>query len=250
MIKNFLLIGLAVVSLTSQVAAQDILPRDNGIFKYHGSPRWRESESHPLRTVAYVMHPVGWVAREAVYRPFSYFAGSTEFTRSFFGFREPNDIREPLCFFDSDQVPDCRELAPYNSLMKPCEGENCGSKAAINEIVFPDVAFEFDKYTLNDLGKAKARDVAKQLASLPSVKVSVEGHADERGSDEYNMKLGKRRAESVIVELEELGIDKGRMSAISWGESRPLSAEKTEAGYAMNRRVEFRVVGETATASK
>lgn len=250
MFKNLLLAGLAVISMASQAAAQDTLPEDNGLFTYHESPRWRESESHPLRTVAYIGHPVGWIARELVYRPWSYFAGSTEFTRSFFGFREPNDTRQPLCFFDADKVPNCRDMAPYNSLVKPCDGDDCGAKQAINEIVFPDVAFDFDNSTLNDLGKAKAKDVSKQLASLPEVRVSVEGHADERGSEEYNMKLGQRRADSVVAELVELGIDKNRMSAMSWGESRPLSNEKTEAGYAMNRRVEFRVVGEGSAEKK
>jgi len=73
------------------VSAQDLLPADNGLASYHSSPRYRESESHPLRVAAYVLHPIGWLAREVVFRPFSYFASSTETTRSVFGYREPFD---------------------------------------------------------------------------------------------------------------------------------------------------------------
>ena len=248
--KKLVLIALAAIAFTGQAVAQDVLPRDNGIFRYYEAPRWRESESHPLRTVAYIGHPIGWVLREAIYRPFSYLASSTEFTRSFFGYREPNDIREPLCFFDSDKVPDCRTLAPYNSIGKECTGDGCGEKMnAINEVVFPDVAFDFDKSDLNELGKAKARDVSKLLASMPEVKVSIEGYTDNRGSEEYNMKLGQRRADSVAKELTELGIDKSRMTTVSYGESKPLYTEDADWAYAANRRVEFKVVGSAPMAA-
>ena len=64
--------------------AQDLLPADNGIYTYHESPRWRESEEHPLRLLAYSTHWMGWVMRESLFRPLSYFMSSSEFTRSFF----------------------------------------------------------------------------------------------------------------------------------------------------------------------
>src|SRR5437773_922107 len=71
------------------VLAQDQLPTDNGLATYHAAPRYRESESHPLRVLAYVVHPIGWVLREVIFRPLSYFASSTEVTRSVMGYREP-----------------------------------------------------------------------------------------------------------------------------------------------------------------
>ena len=79
--------GFAVFSFnTPQSAfAQDVLPADNGIYTYHTTPRYRDSESHPLRLLAYVVHPIGWVAREVFFRPLSYFASSTETTRSVMG---------------------------------------------------------------------------------------------------------------------------------------------------------------------
>ena len=69
--------------------AQDQLPRDNGLATYHVAPHYRPSESHPLRIVGYVVHPIGWVLREVLFRPFSYFASSSETRRSVLGYRDP-----------------------------------------------------------------------------------------------------------------------------------------------------------------
>ncbi|HQH26432.1 MAG TPA: hypothetical protein PLP17_03475, partial [Oligoflexia bacterium] len=148
---------LAVVEMPV-ASAQDLLPRDNGIWTYHKPPRWRETESHPLRILAYVVHPVGWVTREAVFRPFSYLVGSTEFTRSFFGFREPYDYRETECFSSSDAIPDCQSLPPLANIggrsgKAGAEPEDTGMLAGERQVFFPDVNFEFDKANLNDLGK-------------------------------------------------------------------------------------------------
>ncbi len=247
--KRVALLALTLVIAASSASAQDILPRDNGIFTYHTSPRWRESEAHPLRTVAYILHPVGWVLREALYRPFSAFAGSTPFTKSFFGFREPFDFREPLCFFDTEKIPDCRTLAPYNSIGRndPAPAVETGDTATLTgerQVYFPDIAFDFNKSSLNNLGKARVRQVASLLGSVPSLKVVVEGHADYIGSDEYNMKLGQRRAETVVKELTDLGIDTQRLSPVSFGEGKPLFTEEEDWARAANRRVQFSVAGE------
>lgn len=244
---------LLVTICASVAVAQDTLPNDNGIFDYHRSPRYRESESHPLRILAYVGHPIGWVLREAIFRPWSALAGSTEFTRSFFGFREPYDYRDPMCFNASEEIPDCHDMAPYNALIKVdggVEGDG-GSDTMVSErqIYFPDVAFDFDKASLNDLGKGRVRQISQLLASVPSLKVVVEGHADYKGSDEYNAKLGTSRAEAVIKELAELGIDPARMSPVSYGESRPIFTEEEDWARAVNRRVQFSVQGEQAAVS-
>ncbi|MCC6953234.1 MAG: OmpA family protein [Deltaproteobacteria bacterium] len=223
--------------------AQDVLPDDNGLWTYHQSPRWRESESHPLRVVAYVVHPIGWVLREGIFRPWSYVAGSTRFTRSFFGFREPADYRQPLCYHGSEEVPDCHSLAPYAST--PVEEEEEVEAVEEQKVVFPDVAFEFDKSSLNALGKARVRQVSQMLSSMPSVNVVVEGHADIVGTDEYNQKLGMRRAEAVVKELSDLGVDKARMSPVSHGEGRPIFTEDADWARAANRRVQFSVQGAT-----
>jgi peptidoglycan-associated lipoprotein len=238
-----------VLGAASSVSAQDVMIRDNGIFRYHESPRWRESESHPLRIVAYVLHPVGWTLREGIFRPLSYFAGSTEFTRSFFGFREPYDYRETECFSNSDAIPDCQQLPPYSNIGKSAkepEKTEEGVTGGERQVFFPDVNFDFNKATLNDLGKGRVRQISQLLASVPSLKVVVEGHCDFKGTDEYNMKLGEQRAQSVIKELTELGIDPGRLSPLSYGESKSIFTEETDWARAVNRRAQFSVQGAAA----
>ena len=236
-----LLVSCFVLGTAAYSSAQDLLPDDNGLVTYHKQPRWRESEAHPLRVAAYVVHPVGWLLREGIFRPFSYMMGSTRFTRSFFGFREPFDYRQPLCFSGADSIPDCHTLPPY-ATSTPAEPEKV-EPVVEQKVVFPSVAFEFDKSNLNALGKARVRQVAQLLASMPTVKVVVEGHTDIVGTDEYNQKLGMRRAQTVIKELTDLGIDGSRMSPVSYGESRPVFTEDTDWARAANRRVEFTVQG-------
>ena len=232
------------VCFSSISMAQEDLPRDNGIYDYHKAPNYRESESHPLRTLAYILHPIGWIFREGVYRPMSYGISSTPFTRSFFGYREPFDYREALCFGDTG-IPNCRQHPPFNSI-----GKNAGdgaensvtdssSKEAsfVQQVCFPDVAFQFDKSDLTALGKGRVRQIASLLASDPELKVTVEGHADPKGSEQYNQALGIKRSQKVRDELVELGIDPARLVTISMGESQPVFTEQDDWANAVNRRV-------------
>lgn len=240
-ISNFFRVGvLATVTLTAPlcVSAQEVLPNDNGLFTYHSAPRYRESESHPLRIVAYVFHPIGWVLREAIFRPISYFASSTETTRSVMGYREPYDYRQPECFSADDSVPDCRSIVPFNYDQGNSRSLGAGDERAV---YFPDVNFDFNSRKLNTLGTAKAHSVAQLLKSGRGVKVVLQGHTDFKGSDEYNMKLGMDRAEAVRKELVVSGIPADRLSTVTFGESQPLFAEKEDWARAANRRVETKV---------
>ncbi|MCB0346830.1 MAG: OmpA family protein [Bdellovibrionales bacterium] len=237
--------------LSMPAQAQDLLPEDNGIFTYHQSPEWRESESHPLRITAYVLHPVGWVFREAIFRPWSALVSSTKFTRSFFGYRYALDYREPDCFGVKDY--DCHKLPPMTQIggyAEPSDGMEGGEGDAVmnsgageRQVFFPDVNFEFDRAKLTDLGKGRVRQISQLLASVPSLNIVVEGHTDYMGTDEYNNSLGERRASAVMSELQELGIDPARMSTVSYGESRPIFAEEEDWARAVNRRVQFSVQG-------
>lgn len=246
-----------IVAMTGLASAQDIMPRDRNMDAKFKAPRYRDSETHPLRVVAYVLHPVGWLLREGIFRPLSSFTSSSSFTKDFFGYREPFDYRETFCFNNSDDVPDCHTLPPFNAISNatlitggiehpehPVSVE--GSKGMVESeqsVYFPDINFKFGKSTLSSLGKARARQAAKLLSSLPSLKIVVEGHTDNVGTDNYNMNLGIRRAESVIKELSELGVDPARMSPISYGEARPLFTEDEPWARAANRRVQFTVQG-------
>lgn len=256
-----LLLGLVSSSAAS---AQDLLPYDNGIFNYHQPPRYRPSESHPLRTLAYVLHPVGWVLREGFYRPFSAFAGSSTFTKSFFGYREPYDFRKGECY-EYTGTPDCRTVPPYSSIGNffptssvIIEGgepvasnwvDESGAMVGSRQVYFPDVAFEFDKSSLTDLGRGRVRQVAQLLATVPGLEVVVEGNTDFVGTDEYNEKLGMRRAETVVSELESLGVDPARMSKLSVGEGNPIFTEEEDWARAVNRRVRFQVKGSESAES-
>jgi len=108
-------------------------------------------------------------------------------------------------------------------------------------VIFPDIAFRFDSADLTELGKGKAYLVAQKLKERPDLVVVIEGHADYIGSEEYNKRLGVRRAERVKEELRQLGIDPGRLSVASQGESKPVIDQQTDWARAVNRRAEFRV---------
>ena len=238
-----IIVLLVVVGLVPVAAAQETLPRDNGIFTYHTAPDYRESESHPLRTVAYILHPVGWVLREALYRPWSAFVSSTEFNRSFFGYRDPYDYRDTVCFNPDADVPDCASIPPYSKINYDRSSAEEEASLASKQVCFPDVAFDYDKATLNPLGKGRVRQIAQMLAADPTLKVTLEGNADARGTDDYNNKLGGRRAETVVKELTDLGVDPARLIVATKGKSAPVFSEKEDWAFAVNRRVKVVVGG-------
>lgn len=102
-----------------------------------------------------------------------------------------------------------------------------------------DVHFDFNRYDV----RADMRDILKRhavwLKANPRVRVEVEGHCDERGTNEYNLALGAKRAESVKRYLMDLGISRDRLSTISYGEELALCKEQNEACWAKNRRAHF-----------
>jgi peptidoglycan-associated lipoprotein len=104
---------------------------------------------------------------------------------------------------------------------------------------FADVRFDFDKSTLRDDGKKVCQDVAGYVKKNPGAKLLIEGHCDERGTAEYNMALGDRRATAVMNYLVSLGIPKASLSTVSFGKERPLDPGHTEDAWAKNRRAHF-----------
>ena len=98
------------------------------------------------------------------------------------------------------------------------------------------VHFDYDKYDIRDADKAVLQRQAAWLARYPNVRITVEGHADERGTREYNLALGARRANSVKEYLVSLGTASGRLETVSYGKERPVCAESTESCWAQNRR--------------
>jgi peptidoglycan-associated lipoprotein len=106
------------------------------------------------------------------------------------------------------------------------------------------VYFAFDDYTLNQEAQGKLSSFADYLKTNKSAAVQVEGHCDERGSIEYNLALGERRAQAVKTYLAKLGVESARLSTISYGEEKPKADGHDESAWGQNRRAEFVMSGQ------
>ncbi len=102
-----------------------------------------------------------------------------------------------------------------------------------------DIHFDFDKYNLTPTAQENLLRKAEWLRQNPDATVTIEGHADERGTNEYNLALGDRRADSAKGFLVNLGISASRLTTISYGEERPLCNESNEECWSKNRRGNF-----------
>jgi peptidoglycan-associated lipoprotein len=103
------------------------------------------------------------------------------------------------------------------------------------------INFEYDQAAIRDADQGTLDRKAAILQANPNVRLRISGHADERGSDEYNLALGNRRAAAAKRYLENKGIDGGRIEVVSFGEERPLNPGTDEGAFAQNRRDEFEV---------
>jgi peptidoglycan-associated lipoprotein len=101
------------------------------------------------------------------------------------------------------------------------------------------VHFEYDSTTVRPAERTKLEAVASQLKASSSVAVRIEGHCDERGTEEYNRALGERRALALREELIRLGIDPARLDTRSYGDAKPAVVSHDETGWKQNRRGEF-----------
>ncbi len=99
--------------------------------------------------------------------------------------------------------------------------------------------FEFDRSDLSAEARAALVHHANYLKSTPSARYRLEGHADERGTREYNLALGERRAQAIERYLQVQGVSSNQLETISYGEENPVDTRTTEAAYALNRRVEI-----------
>ncbi len=116
-------------------------------------------------------------------------------------------------------------------------GPRPGSQADFIASVTSDrIFFDTDKSDVDDADKATLQSQAQWMLKYPQVRVTIEGHADERGTREYNLALGDRRANAAKNYLASLGVDASRMTVISYGKERPDALGSDEASWAKNRR--------------
>lgn len=102
-----------------------------------------------------------------------------------------------------------------------------------------DIHFEFDSSTLTTEAQLILKKKAEWLQNNPEAMSTIEGHCDDRGTNEYNLALGDRRATSAKTFLVDLGISASRLTTLSYGEERPVDLEKNEDAWAKNRRCRF-----------
>ncbi|MBA3498390.1 MAG: peptidoglycan-associated lipoprotein Pal [Gemmatimonadales bacterium] len=121
------------------------------------------------------------------------------------------------------------------------EREKTERDGAVKADLATMINFEYDQASVRSVDQATLDRKATILGANPNVRVQISGHADERGSDEYNLALGNRRAAAAKRYLENKGIDASRMEVVSYGEERPMSQGSDEGAYAQNRRDEFQV---------
>jgi len=135
------------------------------------------------------------------------------------------------------------EAAAREAAAREAEARRAAEEAArrmrvLREMVF----FDYDESTLHPEARAKLDAKITILRADPSIRVRVAGHADDRGSTEYNLALGHRRARSIVDYFGVYGIAGSRFEVTSFGEERPLERASTEAAWSRNRRGEFTVL--------
>jgi peptidoglycan-associated lipoprotein len=117
-----------------------------------------------------------------------------------------------------------------------------GPRPAVQEFAanpnLKDINFDFDKYDIRP-GDAKILDANATWLKANNVLVLIEGHCDERGTNEYNLALGERRSKATMNYLVSQGVEANRITIISYGEERPLCTDHNEACWAKNRRAHF-----------
>ncbi len=114
--------------------------------------------------------------------------------------------------------------------------------AEVREMLATMIHFDFDKSTIRPADAQALDQKIPILQANASLRLRIAGHCDERGSDEYNLALGNRRATSAKQYLVSHGIDAGRVESVSYGEERPLDPAHNEEAWAKNRRDEFEII--------
>jgi peptidoglycan-associated lipoprotein len=123
-----------------------------------------------------------------------------------------------------------------------------GSAEDLRVNVGDTVHFDYDQYALTDEDKGTLQRQATWLQKFPAVRLTIEGHCDERGTREYNLALGARRANAVKEYLASLGVSSSRLETVSYGKERPVCTQSDESCWAQNRRGVSTIAGGAAAS--
>ena len=153
--------------------------------------------------------------------------------------RKPAPAAAPAPPPEPAPVPTTAEPPAAPMAPAPAAAPPAAAPAAVETAAFENILFDFDKSFIRDDAKPKLAKIAEYMKKNKGAKILIEGHCDERGTSEYNMALGDRRANSAKKYLAALGIDGKRLSTVSYGKEQPLDPEHNEGAWAKNRRAVF-----------
>lgn len=141
----------------------------------------------------------------------------------------PDDVVDP-----GVSVPDIQGPVGPTTPTGPALGTQAHFERAVNgqNVIF----FDTDRYNIDSADAAALQTQAQYLSQYPQLTITIEGHCDERGTREYNLALGERRANAAKNYLVSLGIDPNRIRTVSYGKERPVSLGSNESAWAQNRR--------------
>lgn len=144
---------------------------------------------------------------------------------------------------DAMKAKEAAEKARQEELarQRAIEEESMQKQQAREMFLNDDIHFEFDSSTLTPEAQLTLKKKAEWLQNNPEAMSTIEGHCDERGTSEYNLALGDRRATSAKNFLVDLGISASRLTTISYGEERPIDPGQNEEAWAKNRRCHFTI---------
>ncbi|MBK9796482.1 MAG: peptidoglycan-associated lipoprotein Pal [Holophagaceae bacterium] len=131
--------------------------------------------------------------------------------------------------------------AAEEAARKAAEAEKAAAFKKAADAALLTIHFDFDKAEIKEKDRAILQGIANFMKAFPMAKVEVEGHCDERGTNEYNLALGNKRAAAALAYLKTLGVDEARFTTISYGKEKPICAEAKEGCWSQNRRGEFKL---------
>jgi len=135
--------------------------------------------------------------------------------------------------------PAQEDMAKIESKDVKTEAQKIESTPAEKPSALENIYFDYDKYDIRNDEKPALKSAYDRLLKNKSMKMLIEGHCDDRGTNEYNLALGERRAKSARDYLVSLGVAKNRLDIISFGEEKPVCTEQTEDCWQKNRRAKF-----------